>query len=471
MTKKSAKKAAAAAKKHPVLITVIAIILVIVIAVAAILWFVKPDIYHKLIGTGEHTYGEWETTVQGNCGKRGEKKRVCTVCGEEETEIIFPTGNHDFGGGEICTICGKDNSSISGDIDGVKTSGLSIHFLELGNKYTGDSILIKCGNTEVLIDAGSKKGSSTAIKTYLDEYCTDNKLEYVISTHGDEDHIAAFVGSKQGSSYDGILYQYEIGTLIKFDYTTKTTDLYSEYLDAVSYAESRGTKVFTASQCYDETVEGAKRQYFLDSEQKISINILYNYYYYHKAKDENDHSVVTLLTEELEEGRRNYLFTGDLEKDGESRMVDYYKSVPADHATSYNVLPEVDLYKAGHHGSKTSSTEKLLDVIKPKYVAVCCCCGAPQYTTANDNTFPTQIMLDNVGKYTDKIYVTTLATGLPEKNDKGDYVSKSYGGFTSMNGTIVFYSTGGKLKLFCSDNDTILKDTEWFRENRVWNGI
>ena len=470
MAKRSGKKAAEAAKKHPVLIAVVAVILVIIIAAAAILWFVRPDIYHKYIGTGEHTYGEWDITAQGNCGKRGEKKRICLVCGEVETEVIFPTGNHDFEGGEICTVCGKDNSSISGDIDGVKTSDLSIHFLELGNKYSGDSVLIKCGNTEVLIDAGSKKGSSTTIKEYLAEYCTDNKLEYVITTHGDEDHISAMVGSKQGNSYDGILYSYEIGTLIKFDITTKTTALYSEYLNAVSYAESQGTKVFTASQCYDEK-DGAQRQYFLDSEQKVSINILYNYYYYNKSSDENNHSVVTLLTEELEEGRRNYLFTGDLEKDGESRMVDYYKNVPAKYKTDYNVLPEVDLYKAGHHGSKTSSTEKLLDVIKPKYVAVCCCCGAPEYTKTNDNTFPTQQMLDNVGKYTDKIYVTTIATGLPAKDKNGDYVSKSYEGFEAMNGTIVFYSSQGKLKLYCSDNDTILKETEWFKENRVWNGI
>ena len=482
MAKKSTKKAAeAAAKKHPGLVAAVAIILVIIIAAAAILWFVRPDIYHKYIGTGEHTYGEWDITVQGNCGKRGEKKRVCTVCGEEQTEVIFPTGNHDFNDEGICKVCGKDN--IAGDLAGVSSSDLSIHFLELGNKETGDSILIKCGNTEVLIDAGSQQGSSaTAIKEYVDKYCTDGKLEYVISTHADTDHIAAFVGNKQGNSRTGILYQYEIGTFIKFDYTEKeeytekgNLTLYGEYLNAVSYIADKGTQVFTASQCYDETVEGAQRQYFLDSEQKISINILYNYYYYHQAKDENDHSVVTLLTEELEEGRRNYLFTGDLEEDGESRMVDYYtvnyKNMPAEYKTEYNVLPEVDLYKAGHHGSKTSSTEKLLQVIKPKYVAVCCCCGSPQYTTNNDNTFPTQQMLDNVGNYTDKIYVTSLATGLPAKDKNGNYVSKSYGGFTSMNGTIVFYSTQGKLKLYCSNNDTILKDTEWFQQNRVWNGI
>ena len=367
---------------------------------------------------------------------------------------------------------GKPSTSQPGDIDSgalseISDAKFSIHFLELGNKAAGDSILIKCGDTEILIDAGSQKSSSTTIKAYLDSYCTDGKLEYLISTHGDSDHISGLVGSKSGSTYNGILYSYDIDTLIKFDYTTKKTSLYNEYLEAVAYAESKGTQVYTASQCYDEK-DGAHRQYFLDEEQTVSINILYNYYYYNLSSDENNHSVVTLLTEKLDNGRRNYLFTGDLEKDGESKMVDYYKSVPKDYATEYNVLPEVDLYKAGHHGSKTSSTEKLLEVIKPKYVAVCCCCGSPEYTKINDNTFPTQEMINNVAKFTDKIYVTSLATGLPEKDEDGNYVSQSYGGFTSMNGNIVFYSTGESLKLYCSNNYTLLKDTEWFKDNRVW---
>ena len=40
-----------------------------------------------------------------------------------------------------------------------------------------------------------------------------------------------------------------------------------------------------------------------------------------------------------------------------------------------------------------------------------------------------------------------------------------------MNGDIVFYTEKGKLKLRCSNNTTVLKDTEWFKENRTWNGV
>ena len=37
-----------------------------------------------------------------------------------------------------------------------------------------------------------------------------------------------------------------------------------------------------------------------------------------------------------------------------------------------------------------------------------------------------------------------------------------------MNGNIVFYYKD-ELKLYCSNNTTVLKDTVWFKENRVWS--
>ena len=79
----------------------------------------------------------------------------------------------------------------------IETGELSIHFLELGNKYTGDCTLIKIGDTEVLIDAGSRKGSAETLVPAVSEYCTDGVLEYVIATHADQDHIAAFVGTNE----------------------------------------------------------------------------------------------------------------------------------------------------------------------------------------------------------------------------------------------------------------------------------
>ena len=47
---------------------------------------------------------------------------------------------------------------------------LSIHFMELGNEYAGDSIYIKAGDTDILIDAGSRASSTDTTAAYIDRY-------------------------------------------------------------------------------------------------------------------------------------------------------------------------------------------------------------------------------------------------------------------------------------------------------------
>ncbi len=455
------------------IIILIAVLIVIIAAVLITLWFVKPELYHKFLGVGEHSWSNSEITAatctedgsvmkyclvcgdvdirvlpadghkwgaereieKATCGKAGKGEKKCDVCGDTLETVIRATGNHNFGGNGICLVCGFD-----------KNENVSIHFLELGNKYTGDCTLIKYGNTEVLIDAGSRQNSAATIKNYVDEYCTDGILEYVIATHAHQDHIAGFVGNKSGDTRTGILYQYQVGTLIQFARSDASTQIYRDYCTAVEYVKSRGTEVYTALECWNND-GGAQRQYYLDGAQTVSMNILYNYFYENKADadgGENEYSVCMLLTQELQNVNYNYLFTGDLEEKGEEYLV------------QFNSLPEVDLFKGGHHGSYTASTETLLSVIKPKNVAVCCCCGTTEYKPSVGNEFPAQAFIDRVARYTANIYCTTLWDESLEN------------GYTSMNGNIVFYTEAGELKLRCSNNTVILKNTEWFRDNRVW---
>ena len=344
------------------------------------------------------------------------------------------------------------NSSISSEADStdssvIVTDEMSVHFLELGNKYTGDCTLIKVGDTEVLIDAGSRKNSAATISDYLDDYCTDGVLEYVIATHAHEDHIAGFIGKKQGDARDGILYNYTVETLIQFartDYAL-TTDkgnptLYSEYVDAVTYAQGQGTQVYSALDCWKEE-NGGQKTYYLNDAQTISMNILYNYFYENKTSGgggENEYSVCMLLTH----GGDNFLFTGDLEEKGEEYLVEY------------NDLPKCTLFKGGHHGSYTATSETLLQVIQPEIVCVCCCCGSTEYTTNMANVFPAQAFIDRVAPYTDKVYVTTV-------------IADNAQGFQSLNGNIVVKKKDGSISVEGSNNNTLFKDTDWFKEHRT----
>ncbi len=332
------------------------------------------------------------------------------------------------------------------------TDEVSVHFLELGNKYVGDCTLIKIGDTEVLIDAGSRQDSATTLINYINRYCTDGKLDYVVATHAHEDHIGAFYST---ALRKGIFDSFECGTIIDFSMTkkeNKPTTVYGKYVAAREAQVEAGAVHYTALQCWNET-DGAKRTYALA--ENVTMSVLYQKYYeeLESGSDENNYSVCILITQ----GTYNYLFTGDLEAEGEASLVES------------NDLPQCKLYKGGHHGSQTSSSEELLSVIKPETVCICTCAGTPEYPSNADNfkaenAFPSQATVDRLAKYTDKIYVTSLATDIVLQPKKSWNV-------VSMNGDIVVRSNGIDFSVTGSNNSTILKETAWFKENRRWNGV
>lgn len=327
---------------------------------------------------------------------------------------------------------GASSQQSSAPQETVITSGeLTIRFPELGNKYTGDCTLIKVGDTEVLIDAGSRKNSAATLVPYIQEYCTDGVLEYVIATHAHQDHIAGFVGT---STADGIFESFQCETIIDYAWTNATSQIRKDYESLRDKEVKAGAKHYTALECW-HGANGGQRSYTLA--EGVTLNILYQKFYEEETSDENDYSVCVLL----KHGERNFLFTGDLEHEGEESLVEN------------NELPKCDLFKGGHHGSPTSNTPKLLSVIQPDIVCVCCCCGSDEYTDNVANMFPSQAFVNNVAPYTDKVYVTTMMKGEDD--------------FQSMNGSITVTSNTSGISVKGSNNDTIFKDTEWFKNNRT----
>lgn len=325
----------------------------------------------------------------------------------------------------------QKNTKIS--LDDAK---LSIHFLELGNKYTGDCTYIKTDTCDILIDCGSKSNSIPYITSYLNQYVTDGALEYVIVTHAHQDHYAGFATPEK---VDSIFDLYKCENIITFSQTNQkdSSTMYKNFKRELANEVASGAKHYTALDCINGT-NGATKEFNIGT--GITLKILDSFYYSNKATTENDYSVCSMITY----GEKNFLFTGDLEEGGEKELV------------ARNELPKVDLYKAGHHGSKTSSSEALMSVVQPKTVCVCCCAGSPEYTKTEENQFPTQKFIDNVGLYTKEIYVTTLCV---------DYKNNE---FTSFNGNIVYICGDAGYNVKCSNNDTILKESDWFKKNRTW---
>jgi len=337
----------------------------------------------------------------------------------------------------------------------------SVHFLELGNKYTGDCTYIRYGNTDILIDCGSRSNSVETVSNYLNKYVADNTLEYVIVTHAHRDHYAGFAAST--SIFD--LYVCE--NIIDFGNATNQEDgaaTYERYKKERDAEIALGANYIPAISC--RNADNTNQVFVIDETNQVEFEVLYNEYTKYdktnsatnsyKAGSENDYSVCTLFSF----GEKKFIFTGDLEsgenhEGGEEKLVKNNQSLIdlRDNGKTYGV----SLYKAGHHGSKTSSGETLLDAIRPEYVGVCCCAGSDEYKAEPENTFPTQAFIDRIAKYTDKIFVTTLC----EDWQKGIY--------TSFNGNIVVWikPTMENVSIDCSNNNKKLKDTEWFATNRT----
>ncbi len=198
------------------------------------------------------------------------------------------------------------------------TDELIVHFINVGQ---GDSILIDLGETEVLIDGG---GRSPGVVTYLGN-CVDGPLEVMVATHPHADHIGGLIA---------VLDSYQVDQ-IWLNGDTSTSKTYSEFMSRVN---AEGT-----------TIHEARRG------QSIEIGSL-NFIIIHPAKllpdDTNNNSIALLLSY----GNIDFLFMGDAEKEAEESML----------IASDTLVPDVEILKLGHHGSKTASSKNLLDTTKPE---------------------------------------------------------------------------------------------------------
>jgi competence protein ComEC len=206
---------------------------------------------------------------------------------------------------------------------------MHINFYDIGQ---GDSFLVTTytGN-QILIDGGPDDKVVEHLGRDLPFY--DKTIEMIVLTHPHLDHVAGLIA---------VLGKYEVKKVLmpKIEYQS---DFYTAFLEAV---KDEGSEIIYA-------VQG--QRFFLD--QATVLDILYpttkDTVKPKKSDDINDTSIVAKLTF----GKTKMLLTGDAGIEIEAELLPQFDL-------------DVDLLKVGHHGSKHSTSQELLDEVTPKYSVI-----------------------------------------------------------------------------------------------------
>lgn len=206
--------------------------------------------------------------------------------------------------------------------DSSSTGQMQVHFIDVGQ---GDATLIACDGHYMLIDAGNND-KGTTVQSYLMSQGVE-KLDYVIGTHPDADHIGGL---------DVVIYKFDCDTIIMPDVANDTRT----YDDVVQAMNSKG---------YQTTYPVVGETYTLGGATFTIVAPNADY-----GNDMNDWSVGVLV----QNGNNRFLFTGDAEEKAEEDILNNGIDISA------------DVYAAAHHGSKTATSQAFLDKVSPTYVVI-----------------------------------------------------------------------------------------------------
>jgi beta-lactamase superfamily II metal-dependent hydrolase len=211
------------------------------------------------------------------------------------------------------------------------------------------------GEIEILIDGGDK---SPGVVPYLKNYI-DGPLEVMIATHPHADHIGGLID---------VLAKFEINE-IWHNGDTSTSKTYSDFMSAVNAEKA---KVSVAARGSVIKVDGLSFKVLNPASLKGTTN--------------NNSIVLHLAFGEID-----FLFEGDAEKEAEAAIL-VKSDIP---------VPDVEVLKVGHHGSRTASSKDFLAITSPE-VAI--------YMAGKDNTYghPHQETIDALNQIGAKIYGTDI---------------------------------------------------------------
>lgn len=229
------------------------------------------------------------------------------------------------------------------------STNVTIKFIDVGQ---GEAILIALPEKTVLIDAGPT-GSAPKIAQVLQELGR-NKIDYLVATHPDEDHIGGMAD---------VISNTQIGTIYAPNKTNNTAT-YRKFL--------------TAIQTNNLQIALAEAGTIIDQTDSYKLEILW------PKKDANfpetnDYSIIIKLTV----GNKTFLFTGD---------------APTNAILNSNP-GHIDVLKVSHHGSRTGTTEQLVRRLSPTYAIL-------SYALDNSYGHPMQSVLNALHKHSVEVWGT-----------------------------------------------------------------
>ena len=229
------------------------------------------------------------------------------------------------------------------------SANVTIKFIDVGQ---GEAILIALPEKTVLIDAGPT-GSAPKIAQVLQELGR-NKIDYLVATHPDEDHIGGMAD---------VISNTQIGTIYAPNKTNNTAT-YRKFLAAIQNNNLQITL--------------AEAGTIIDQTDSYKLEILW------PKKDANfpetnDYSIIIKLTV----GNKTFLFTGD---------------APTNAILNSNP-GHIDVLKLSHHGSRTGTTEVLIHKLSPTYAVL-------SYAVDNSYGHPMQSVLNALHKHSVEVWGT-----------------------------------------------------------------
>lgn len=252
---------------------------------------------------------------------------------------------------------------------------LVVHYIDVGQ---GDCIYIAFPDgTDMLIDCGSQGGSSkyqTSALNCLKALNPDGKIDRVMATHSDTDHI---------SYLDEVFFEFQVNNVYMPNIRPKlgkSVEIKKEVV-AVDSLDASKLKKFTDNDTIDTDTYA---EFFIAALSEPNCNITLNIGKYEIRGQDYTFTFYCLSQEEwdsrslktkagrsdatqinavspigiLEYAGRRLVFTGDSNNSNEKYYCETYPYV------------DCDVLKVAHHGSRTSSSEEFLKHVKCEYAVI-----------------------------------------------------------------------------------------------------